>query len=109
MKQYWHPPNKKVTARNDSDQHRTGGAKNTPQTAGVGEEDEVEDISEEEGGADQKSSNKGNDDTESKVRTLKGLSAFRELDEGVIRDVLEANNGSVHLTMEALKLLVSPD
>ena len=46
-------------------------------------------------------------DAAGKVKTLSAMSAIRMLDPGIIRDLLEANNASLHLTMEAHKSLTA--
>ncbi len=99
-KQFWHPS--KAEAGDHAPQSKgktqqtTPGRKPapTPMTAGRGGGDDDDDaISEEEDGA-AKQSDKDRD-AAGKVKTLSAMSAFRELDPGIIRDVLEANNSSL--------------
>jgi hypothetical protein len=114
-KQFWHPS--KAEAGDHAPQSKgktqqtTPGRKPapTPTTAGRGGggDDDDDAISEEEDGAAKQSEQ--DRDAAGKVKTLSAMSAFRELDPGIIRDVLEANNGSLHLTMEALKSLTAED
>jgi len=92
LKQFWHPPR----GSNSS----TSGNK-LPSGAGSGEEDELSEEQEEE------PLKRPNNDMENKVQTLRSMQAFRGLEPGIIHDVLEANKGSLHLTMEALKQLTS--
>jgi hypothetical protein len=114
-KQFWHPPKTEAGDRapqsKSKTQQTTPGRKPapTPTTAGRGGGDDNDDdaISEEEDGA-AKQWDKDRD-AAGKVKTLSAMSAFRELDPGIIRDVLEANNGSLHLTMEALKSLTAEE
>lgn len=105
LRQFWHPPKK-----NKSGSDGEGGAAGRkPGHAGMPRKwtpkmpemrDDEDDISEEEGQTSKA------DDMEGNVRALSAMSRFRDLDPGVIRDVLEANDGSMHRTMEALKRLV---
>lgn len=104
LRQFWHPP--KRTSSDGSGGENEQGLKHTkPKPSKSADEDE---ISEEESSGE-RSAKTDTSKIENGVRTLRAIRAFGELDPGVIRDVLVANDGSIHLAMEALKQLTSSE
>jgi hypothetical protein len=99
--QFWHPPKNGGGGSSTTTPRKPTTATATTPARAAGDDDAISD--EEDNAQQQREQNR---EVEGKVKTLSAMTAFRELDPGVIRDVLEANEGSLHLTMEALKQLV---